>query len=180
MEQRNVILRADVVLLYILLLSYISYTMAAGNFHVITQGKAYRSAQLEQRQLQYYINNYGIRSILNLRGQNPRAAWYETEVRFSGLHNIAHYDIALSSAREPTARELNELMRIFAEAPRPILIHCWSGSDRSGLVAAMWKVVVEKEPKAKAHRQLSILYGHLPFGDAAVLDRFFEKWSPAN
>ncbi|MBF0317767.1 MAG: dual specificity protein phosphatase family protein [Nitrospirae bacterium] len=180
MAQRRITLYADITLLYILMWSYIGYSVAAGNFHVVTPGKAYRSAQLDKKQLQYYINKYKIASILNLRGENPGVAWYVDEVGFSNEHNITHYDVALSSEREPTATDVATLLRIFAEAPRPILIHCWAGADRSGLVSAMWKVVVENEPKSKAQRQLSIFYGHLPFGDKTVMDGFFRKWSPTD
>ncbi len=52
-------------------------------------------------------------------------------------------------------------------------------ADRSGLVAAMWKVIVDREPKSEAGKQLSILYGHLPMGKATAMDRFFERWRPS-
>ncbi|MBF0606837.1 MAG: tyrosine-protein phosphatase [Candidatus Magnetobacterium sp. LHC-1] len=180
MARRRITLYADVTLLYILLWSYMGYAMSAGNFHAITPGKAYRSAQLNQEQLHYYTGKYKIASILNLRGKNPGMQWYVDELNFSNTHNIAHYDVALSSSREPAATDVATLMRIFDQAPRPILIHCWGGSDRSGLVSAMWKVAVENEPKAQAKLQLSILYGHLPFGDAVAMDRFFDRWSLAD
>ena len=48
----------------------------------------------------------------------------------------------------------------------------------SGLVAAMWKVIVDKEPKSEAGKQLSILYGHLPIGKTTATDHFFENWTP--
>ncbi|KJU81590.1 protein tyrosine/serine phosphatase [Candidatus Magnetobacterium bavaricum] len=147
---------------------------------MITAGKAYRSAQLDNKQLQYYIKKYKIASILNLRGENPGVAWYVDEINVSNQHNIAHYDVALSSEREPTDADVDALLRIFAQAQRPILIHCWGGADRSGLVSAMWKVAVENETKTDAQRQLSILYGHLPFGKKTTMDGFFRKWSPGN
>jgi hypothetical protein len=43
----------------------------------------------------------------------------------------------------------------------------------------MWKVIVDKEPKPEARKQLSILYGHFPLGETSAMDRFFEKWNPA-
>ena len=47
-----------------------------------------------------------------------------------------------------------------------------------GLVAAMLKVIVDKEPKSEAKKQLSILYGHVPLLGRAAKDRFFEEWNP--
>jgi undecaprenyl-diphosphatase len=43
----------------------------------------------------------------------------------------------------------------------------------------MWKVIVDKEPKSEAAKELSILYGHIPIGKTIAMDHFFEKWNPA-
>jgi undecaprenyl-diphosphatase len=92
--------------------------------------------------------------------------------------DVTHYDVSLSSDHELTEAEVRQLLDIFNTAPRPILIHCQAGADRSGLVAAMWKVVVDKEPKDLAAQQLSLRYGHFPIGETTAMDRFFEKWNP--
>jgi undecaprenyl-diphosphatase len=159
---------------------YISYILATGNFHPITPGEAYRSAQLDRDELEYYIKKYNIRSIVNLRGKNLNKPWYREEAKVSAEFHVAHYDISLSASREPSDENVNKLMEIFKAAPRPVLIHCQAGADRSGLVAAMWKVVVDKEPKSEAKEQLSILYWHIPIGKTSAMDRFFEKWNPAD
>jgi protein tyrosine/serine phosphatase len=151
-----------------------------GNFHVITPGEAYRSAQMDRDELEYYIKKYGIRSILNLRGENADKPWYAEELDVSREENVAHYDISLAASRELDSDDVIKLVKIFKTAPRPVLIHCQSGADRSGLVAAMWKVIVDKEPKAKAAKQLSIIYGHMPIGKTTAMDHFFDKWDPNN
>jgi protein tyrosine/serine phosphatase len=169
--------------LLILILSvtggYIFYIMDQGNFHPITDGEAYRSAQLRGDKLEYYLKRYNIKSILNLRGGNHTADWYGEELTVSAANRIAHYDIALGSTKEPDEKDVKQLMEIFREAPRPILIHCQAGADRSGVVAAMWKVIVDKEPKSEAKKQLSIFYGHVPLGGTSAMDNFFEKWQPS-
>jgi protein tyrosine/serine phosphatase len=169
-----------VILLPLLLLSasYL-YMQESHNFHPITDGEAYRSAQLDREEFEYYINRYNIKSIINLRGENPDAPWYQEELGISATRNIKHYDIALSSSREPTEEDVRRLIEIFRTAPRPVLIHCLAGADRSGLAAAMWKVIIDKEPKSEAEKQLSILYWHLPVGKACAMDRFFRSWDPA-
>lgn len=149
-----------------------------GNFHAITPGEAYRCAQPDYGRLEYYMKTYGIRSIINLRGRNPGEKWYSDEIRFSAANGIKHYDIPLSASAEPSARQMHELMMIFKTAPRPVLIHCMSGADRSGLVSAMWKVAVDGEPKSEADRQLSIRYGHIPIGSTTAMDQSFLSWRP--
>jgi len=157
---------------------YIAYIMATNNFHPITAGEAYRSAQLDRDELAYYIKKYNIRSIVNLRGKNLNKPWYREEAQISAELNVAHYSIGLSASQELKDEDIKRLSEIFKTAPRPVLIHCQAGADRSGLVAAMWKVVVDKEPKSEAKKQLSILYWHIPIGKASAMDRSFEKWDP--
>jgi protein tyrosine/serine phosphatase len=158
---------------------YFSYILATGNFHPITPGEAYRSAQPDGDELEHYIKKYNIRSVVNLRGDNPGKPWYIEEMKTSAELNVVHYDVSLSSDREPGEDEVKQLMEIFKSAPRPVLIHCQAGADRSGLVAAMWKVVVDKESKTSAEKQLSIWYGHIPIRGTDAMDRFFKRWEPA-
>lgn len=174
--------KISLTILILLLLSsasYFLYMEEQGNFHPITDGEAYRSAQLDGDELAYYIKKYNIKSIVNLRGENPEAPWYKEERKVSAEHNVKHYDISLSSSREPTEEDVRNLIEIFKNAPRPVLIHCQAGADRSGLAAAMWKVIVDKEPKSEAEKQLSIFFGHFPIGKTSAMDRFFQNWNPA-
>jgi protein tyrosine/serine phosphatase len=154
------------------------YIEKQGNFHVITSGEAYRSAILDRGKLDYYIKKYNIKSIVNLLGKKPKEAWYKEEIEFCADQNVKHYDVNLPVSHEPTEEDVRKLVEIFKNAPRPVLIHCKAGADRSGLAAAMWKVIVDKEPKSEAAKQLSIWYGHIPIGKTIAMDRFFEKWNP--
>jgi protein tyrosine/serine phosphatase len=151
------------------------YLEEQGNFHPITPGEAYRSAQLDQDELEHYIRKYAIRSVINLRGMHHDEKWYRDEIEICGRLGVAHYDVDLSSDEAPTKTELRDLLGLFAAASRPVLIHCQAGADRSGLAAALWKLVVDRAPKSVARKQLSILYGHIPFGPTQVLDDFIEK-----
>ena len=155
-----------------------SYVIMTDNFHAVTPGEAYRSAQLNPQDLDYYIKKYSIKSVLNLRGPNPDASWYKKEIKVCQKNKIMHFDVSLSATSEPTARDVRQLTQIFQNAPRPILLHCKAGADRSGLVAAMWKIVVDKEPKAEAKKELSIVYGHVPLRGTEAMDQFFRDWQP--
>ncbi|MGD0585921.1 MAG: dual specificity protein phosphatase family protein [Oryzomonas sp.] len=157
---------------------YALFVTEQDNFHQITKGEAYRSAQMDRDKLMYCLRNYHIRSILNLRGKDLLENWYIDELKISEECNVIHYDVSLSAYAEPTKEETQILMNIIKAAPRPILIHCQAGADRTGLVAAMWKVIVDKESKGEASKQLSILYGHLPLGPAFAMDQFFNNWRP--
>ena len=68
---------------------------------------------------------------MNLRGQNPGKEWYENEIRTCKKYGIDHYDLALSSTHEPNIKAMKKMLEIFRFDPRPILIHCQYGADRS-------------------------------------------------
>lgn len=153
------------------------YLEEQGNFHPITPEEAYRSAQLDQDELEYYISKFGIRSIINLRGKNPRESWYKEEVAICRELGVKHYDLKLSPDKTPSLQDIKALLQLFDKVPWPVLIHCKAGADRSGLAAALWLMAVDGAPKSIAKRQLSLRYGHLPFGPTQKLDCFFNKWA---
>ncbi len=163
---------------FLTLAAYALYVVGMGNFHVITPGEAYRSAQLDREEFTRYIRLYHIKSIINLRGSRPGFPWYDEELAVSRELGVTHYDVDFPSIHDPSEEERRQLTDYLLTAPRPVLIHCAQGADRSGLAAAMWKVLIEKKTKAEAARQLSLWYGHMPFGDTQAMDRYFEKWNP--
>ena len=80
-------------------------------------------------------------------------------------------------SRSPKAKQLVALL---AKAEKPILIHCKSGADRSGLAAALYLAAVKKESQEEAGRQISFWYGHLslPLLPDYAMDDSFAKLAP--
>ena len=154
------------------------YVQEQGNFHTVTKGEAYRSAQLDTDGLNRYIKKYGIRSIVNLRGEHISDYWYQEEIRISNENNVRHYDLRLDASKSPDREQINRLISIFRSAERPVLLHCKAGADRAGLASAIWLTVIDGRPKSEADDQLSIKYGHMPVGPTQAMDRFFSKWEP--
>ncbi|MFH2068581.1 MAG: dual specificity protein phosphatase family protein [Candidatus Omnitrophota bacterium] len=149
-----------------------------GNFRIVSPGRVYRSGQLTEKQLEEYAGKYGLKSILNLRGKNERADWWKKEVAVADRLGLKHYDLGLSSRKEPTEQELQELIAVLQEAPKPLLIHCFGGADRSGLASAIYLCRFEGYPYEKARKQLSFIYGHstLLYPDKKAMDRAFANF----
>jgi protein tyrosine/serine phosphatase len=143
--------------------SYWGLVQYDGNFHTVTEGTLYRSAQLSKDGLQTVVRDHGIRSILNLRGAHPGQSWYDDEIVASKVLNVAHYDYGLSARRVVTGKQIDEILEIIRNAPKPLLVHCKSGADRSGLVAALYRFADEHTSADEADRQLSLVYGHFPY-----------------
>ena len=59
------------------------YLRLSGNFHAVDEGTIYRSGQLSGTQFSARIRENGIRTIINLRGNNAGRSWYDDELKTS-------------------------------------------------------------------------------------------------
>ena len=91
------------ILLVVLTVTTIGYGLsrvATGNFHTVVPRELYRSGQMTEGQWAAYIQQYGIKSVLNLRGEHRASGWYQGEVRTAAQCGVAHYDVNMSAIRE--------------------------------------------------------------------------------
>ena len=153
------------------------YLRLTGNFRPIEPGVIYRSGQLSGPQFADRIEENGIRTIINLRGDNTGQPWYEAEVKASKAAGVYHVDFPLSAGRELTDDQVTHLTGLLRDSPRPVLIHCEAGADRSGVASALYKLLVAKRPTQEASEQLSFRYGHFPWltSRTAAMDRTFDR-----
>jgi tyrosine-protein phosphatase SIW14 len=115
-----------------------------GNFFKVSD-ELYRSEQVEAEEIPE-LQKLGIRTILNLRHYHKDSKHLEA----AGFRLI-HYPLKAGSV---SAAELKEILRQLREAPKPVLVHCWHGSDRTGFVVAGYRLDFQKWPKAKAIEEL--------------------------
>ena len=134
-----------------------------GNLHAVSAGVLYRSAQLSKSQTGWAVREYGIKSVLNLRGAHKGEAWYDDEMAASGALGLTHFDYPLSAKRFVTNQQIEEILGILRQAPKPLLVHCKSGADRAGLVAAVYRYSDTGASAAQADEELSLVYGHFPY-----------------
>jgi protein tyrosine/serine phosphatase len=154
------------------LLAYAGYTIHNANFHTIVSGEAYRSGQMDAAQLSRVIQEYGIKSIINLRGTDAPAL-YQSEMETAKRLEVQHYDFSLSAIDEIAVPQMDEIIRTLREAPKPVLIHCKSGSDRTGLVSALYCLTLKGETPAQADRELSVWYGHISLSKTIAMDHSY-------
>ena len=147
---------------------------ALTNQHTVIPGQIYRSAQLSPEQLQGVIAERGIRTVLNLRGTCPDTNWYAGEARTTHAANVSQEDLSLSAKRLPAPNEVRRLIEVLEQSPRPILIHCQRGADRTGLVAMSAVLLFTTATLPEARRQLWPRYGHIRGGRTVVIDEFFD------
>jgi len=146
--------------LVLALVVYLGGLHLTGNFHTVIAGELYRSAQLEPDQIEAHHAREGIASILNLRGPAPGKEWYDAEIATSARLGITHADFGMSARRILEPEKVQELIALMKRLPKPLLIHCQAGADRSGLASALYLAAIKGRPEAEAGGQISIRYGH--------------------
>ncbi len=144
------------------------------NFHWIVPGEAARAAQAYAGFLGAFLARHRIKSLINLRGRNPKYGWWRSENRVSGERGVMHIDVLLDSRHLPRREMLVQLLDAFAKAPRPFLIKCSGGQDRTSLAAALY--IVHRDgwgARETAQRQFSRFpYLHFPKAQQRWLQHF--------
>lgn len=113
------------------------------NFHWIVPGDAARGGQAHIGLLGPFLNRHGIRTLINLRGENPDIGWWRYETRVAREAGITHLDVMLDSRKLPTRSMVAKLFDAFDQAPRPFLLKCSGGQDRTSLAAALYVIHAE-------------------------------------
>jgi uncharacterized protein (TIGR01244 family) len=117
----------------------------------------------------------GIRSIVNLRGGREHGSW-PLEREACEAAGIALVDFVVRSRGAPDRDTILSSKDFFENLAYPALVHCKSGADRAGFMAALYLLVHEKRPLDEAMAQLSLRYGHFRFAKTGILDAFFERY----
>jgi protein tyrosine phosphatase (PTP) superfamily phosphohydrolase (DUF442 family) len=161
------------------LAGFVVHLVARHNFHSVSDGRVYRSAQMSSASLASAIRELGIRSVVNLRGDNTGADWYEAEINTAQQLDVRHFDFDLSAGREVTDAQMEKILATIDHAPKPVLIHCKNGADRSGLVGALYLYGLERQSAGEAGKQLTIFCGHIPYlfwRDTVAMDRSYWRY----
>ena len=153
----------------------VAYTVIEhdGNFHEVEHGLIYRSAQLDAKDLTERTKQVGLKSILNLRGESSGDDWYESELAVSRSMGLTHLNYRMSASESLNLNQMQEILELIEKAPKPLLIHCKAGADRTGLVAAIY-LSSKDASMEKVHEALSMRYGHLPifhWSDTIAMDK---------
>ncbi|WP_128513796.1 phosphatase domain-containing protein [Tabrizicola thermarum] len=164
------------------LLVHLGYLALSGNFHPVIADEVYRSAQVSKADIADYRARYGIRSILNLRGASPGQPWYDEEVAASAALGITHADFAMNASVPLSEAEAGRLIALMRDLPKPLLVHCRHGADRTGLAMSLYLAAISGADEATAERQLSLRFGHFAvpvLSDAWPMDETWERLEPS-
>lgn len=92
------------------------------------------------------LEKLGLKSVLNLRE-------YHSDTDKAGHTGLRLYRIKLAAGKV-TREDLMNCLLVISSAPKPILVHCWHGSDRTGIVCAAYRIIMQDWTPEKALEEL--------------------------
>ena len=148
------------------------------NWGVVEAGRLYRSNHPLPWQIRAAVRRHGIRTIINLRGHRQDCGADALSRAEAARLGVTLIDAPFESRGAPHRDRIERLVALLPSLREPILIHCKSGADRTGLIAAVW-LLLQGRPPAEAMRQLSLRYGHFAAARTGILDAFVALYAKA-
>ncbi len=170
------ILSGSIVLLAV---SAQSCSILRSNLQVVEPGQFYRSGQMTGIELDAVTDWYGIKTVINLRGESPSEAWYRSEIAACERNGVGHHDLSWTMQHIPTPESLVELIDWIESEPRPILVHCQAGVHRAAVASAVYRLL-RGDSVDDAREEFGIFFLDAPIGE--LLDLYdeskpFEQWA---
>ncbi|MEC8099852.1 MAG: tyrosine protein phosphatase [Pseudomonadota bacterium] len=136
-------------------------------------GGMYRCNQPYPFQIFKYKKKYGVKTIINLRGERNCSSFF-LESEFCKNNNIDLYNFPITSRDLPSKKTIKEFFFLLDNIKFPAMMHCKSGADRAGIASCLYLIYKHNYNVDDALKQLSFKYLHIKYAKTGILDYFFE------
>ena len=130
----------------------------------IEPGWVFRSGQISRFNLESTFDRHRIDVVVFMSGYNPNNPDVRFEKELCERKGIALHNFPLhgrGTGRVESYIDALETAWRARQAGRRVLIHCDAGSQRTGGMTVLWRVLIEGRPAPDAYREL-LAYGHDP------------------
>lgn len=124
---------------------------------VVVPGRIYRSGQISEHLIRSTLEENGIEVILVLAGPGSFDVDQQAENQAAEELGIRHVRIQMLSNGVATVDDYVKALSVLIEARREgkvALVHCNAGSNRTGGVVALYRVLVEGWPGRDAYEEM--------------------------
>lgn len=161
--------------LYAMLVEHNFTNVIRFNFHPISE-EAYRSSQPTMWQLRREVKRRGIKTIINLKGDNPGSAYYAFEKEQCAKLGIRLVDVDIYSRGIPEGSSIRHAKEVFDSVEYPIWIHCKAGADRAGIYSTLYQYFRKHIPIAETNQLRLWPFGHIKHSNAGKIDFYLEQF----
>lgn len=142
-------------------------------FREVSAGRFYRAGQMSADVLRHKLREHRIRLVVNLQDEHPdpllpSGYWdapHVTESRVCAEEGARFVVLRFGNGRDRVPRTaagpanrpgvIDDFLALCDDpANYPILVHCWAGRHRTGLLTAVYRMEYEGWPVADAAREL--------------------------
>jgi len=143
------------------------------NAHQVTP-ELWRAAQPAPHQIAAFAAR-GVKTVVTLRGGREFGSW-PLEKEACEANGLALVEFVARSREAPSVETVQAAAELYNTIAYPALIHCKSGADRAGFMAALYMILKENRRADEALAQLSSRYGHWHWSKTGILDSFIEQY----
>lgn len=119
------------------------------NFGKVNEG-LFRGAQPKNEQF-LELKEIGVRTVVDLRGDDDRAKAEEAAVTSAGMKFI---NISLNNWTRPDKSKIDEIVKLLLKPEnQPVFVHCKRGSDRTGIVIAVYRMTQDGWDAKRANEE---------------------------
>jgi len=125
------------------------------NFCQVTPNILWRGAKPDKDGAAWLVEQ-GVRTIVNLEMlHDDQKTFEQVRLKNNGKYTVDYYRVRDWEPLPTIASSLSDehvaqFLAIMDQAPKPVYVHCRSGENRTGLMVAAYRVIVEGEDSEKA------------------------------
>ena len=156
------------------------------NFEEISEDKVYKSGVIPPDQISEYVEDYNLKSIIDLRFPGTEDLVNNPEIpaeliaEKNAIDNIEGVQyINLGTDQVPKQATLDKFLEIMDNQDNyPVLIHCHHGEGRAPLFSALYRIEYENWSNEDARAKTRLLLKGSSFDDGAPKGDFLMNYQP--
>lgn len=116
------------------------------------------------------LKSDGFKTVISLENIPFMVKGEEKQVKALGMRFLS---VPLDWDEEPSDADIDQILSaLWRESGSPVFLHCYHGTDRTGLVVALYRVLKESWDPERAYREMLKMGFNTKFKE---LSRYFER-----
>jgi peptidoglycan/LPS O-acetylase OafA/YrhL len=147
---------------------YLRVFLWQDNLHVVVPGQIYRCARISPAALDRLIRREGLRSVITFSGEGNRHLWIAEQKTYCQTRGVSYRTVSLRDDRLPAREQVQQLLALLEECPKPIVVQGYRGLDHCGFASALALLLGGTSPE-EALDQFGLRYAQFGGPEHSIL-----------